>query len=154
MSIPFNSILVQCETHAHRMLWAQNKFRDKLPLNADKLRGLDEAEIAALDQFIGRFAKLQDGMGTKLLPIVLELTKEQGELDAYLDKLNRLEKIGALPSVEEWLELRQMRNAFAHDYPDNSELQAAVLNHAFSAATRLIEILRHVKNYAKRYSNE
>ena len=142
------------------MLWAQNKFRDKLPLNADKLRSLDEAEIAALDQFIGRFAKLQDGMGTKLLPIVLELTKEQGELDADLDKLNRLEKIGALPSVEEWLELRQMRNAFgldnleSWDYPDNSELQAAVLNHAFSAATRLIEILRHVKNYAKRYGDE
>ena len=55
---------------------------------------------------------------------------------------------------------RMLRNAFelnkleSWDYPDNSELQAAVLNHAFYAATRLIEILRHVKNYAKRYSNE
>jgi hypothetical protein len=113
------------------MLWAQNKFRDNLPLSAERLRGLDEAEIAVLDQFIGRFAKLQDGMGAKLLPEVLELTKEQGELDAYLDKLNRLEKIGALPCVDEWLELRQMRNAFAHDYPENSELQAAILNQAF-----------------------
>ena len=151
MSIPFNSILAQCETHARRMLWAQNEFRDKLPLSADRLRGLDEAEVAALDQFIGRFAKLQDGMGAKLLPAVLELTKEPGELDAYLDKLNRLEKIGALPSVEEWLELREMRNAFAHDYPENSELQAAILNQAFSAATRLVNILHHVKKYAQPY---
>lgn len=151
MSIPFNSMLAQCETHAHRMLWAQNEFRDKLPLSVAGLRGLDETEIAALDQFISRFAKLQDGMGTKLLPEVLELTKEQGELDAYLDKLNRLEKIGALPSVEEWLELRQMRNAFAHDYPENSELQAAILNQAFSAANRLVEILHHVKKYAQPY---
>ena len=53
-----------------------------------------------------------------------------------------------------------LRNAFelnkleSWDYPDNSELQAAVLNHAFYAATRLIEILRHVKSYAQRYSNE
>ena len=154
MNIPFNSMLAQCETHAKRMLWAQNKFKDKLPLSAGRLRGLDEAEVAALDQFTSRFAKLQDAMGTKLLPAVLELAKEQGELDAYLDKLNRLEKIGALPSVEEWLELRQMRNAFAHDYPENSELQAAILNQAFAAATRLVEILFHVKNYAKRYSNE
>ena len=72
-------------------------------------------------------------------------------MDAYLDKLNRLEKIGALPSVEEWLELREMRNAFAHDYPENSELQAAILNQAFSAATRLVNILHHVKKYAQPY---
>ena len=151
MNIPFNSILAQCETHAHRMLWAKNEFRDKLPLSADRLRGLNEEEIAVLDQFISRFAKLQDGMGAKLLPAVLELTKEQGELDAYLDKLNRLEKIGALPSVGEWLELREMRNAFAHDYPENSELQAAILNQAFFAATRLVNILHHVKKYAQPY---
>ena len=154
MSNPFNSIVAQCETHAQRMLWAKNKFLDKLPLSAKGLRGLNEAEVAVLDQFISRFAKLQDGMGAKLLPELLELTKEQGELDAYLDKLNRLEKIGALPSVDEWLKLRQMRNAFAHDYPENSELQAAVLNHAFVAADRLAEILHHLKNYAKRYGNE
>jgi len=133
------------------MLWAQNEFRGKLPLSANSLRGLDEAEVAALDQFIGRFAKLQDSIGAKLLPAVLELTKEPGELDAYLDKLNRLEKIGALPSVEEWLELREMRNAFAHDYPEDSELQAAILNRAFLAANRLVEILQHVKNYAQPY---
>jgi hypothetical protein len=151
VSIPFNSILAQCETHAQRMLWAKNEFRDKLPLSADRLRNLDGATVAALDQFISRFAKLQDGMGTKLLPGVLEMTKEPGELDAFLDKLNRLEKIGALPSVEEWLELRQMRNAFAHDYPENSELQAAISNQAFSAATRLVEILQHVKHYAQPY---
>ena len=153
MNIPFNSILAQCETHARRMLWALNEFKDKLPLSADKLRGLDGAELAVLDQFISRFAKLQDGMGAKLLPAVLGLTKEQGELEAYLDKLNRLEKISALPSVEEWLELRQMRNAFAHDYPENSELQAAVLNRAFAAAGRLVEILHHVKRFAARYEH-
>jgi hypothetical protein len=133
------------------MLWAKDALRTAFPLNADRLRGLDEAEVAALDQFIGRFAKLQDAMGAKLLPIVLELTKEQGDLEAYLDKLNRLEKIGALPSVDEWLELREMRNAFAHDYPEDSELQAAILNRAFAATDRLVEILQHVKNYTQPY---
>ena len=29
MSIPFNSMLAQCETHAQRMRWAQNEFRGK-----------------------------------------------------------------------------------------------------------------------------
>jgi hypothetical protein len=112
---------------------------------------LDDATVAIIDQFVSRFAKLQDAMGAKLLPQVLELTKEQGDLDAYLDKLNRLEKIGALPSVDEWLELREMRNAFAQDYPEDSELQAAVLNRAFVASDRLLEILNHVKKFAARY---
>ncbi len=49
----------------------------------------------------------------------------------------------ALHSVDEWLELRQMRNVFAldaseaWDYPENGELQAAVVNQVFSGATRL-----------------
>ena len=85
---------------------------------------------------------------------MLELTKEQGDLEAYLDKLNRLEKIGALPAVDEWLELREMRNAFAHDYPEDSELQTAILNRAYMAADRLVEILQHVKQFAMRYEHE
>ena len=133
------------------MLWAKRALQAVLPLNAERLRKLDDEQVAIIDQFIGRFAKLQDAMGSKLLPLVLELTKEQGDLEAYLDKLNRLEKIGALPSVDEWLELREMRNAFAHDYPEDSELQAAILNRAFSAADRMVEILRHVEQFSTRY---
>lgn len=147
----FFLVAEQCEKHARRMQWAKHALKSVLPLNAEKLRGLDDAQVAIVDQFVGRFAKLQDAMGAKLLPMVLELTKEQGDLEAYLDKLNRLEKIGALPSVDEWLELREMRNAFAHDYPEDSELQAAILNRAFVAADRLIEILHHVKKFAARY---
>lgn len=147
----FPLVLAQCETHARRMQWAQHTLQPVFPLLASQLHALDDATVAIIDQFVGRFAKLQDAMGAKLFPLVLDLTKEQGDLDAYLDKLNRLEKIGALPSVDEWLELREMRNAFAHDYPEDSELQAAVLNRAFDAADRLVDILHHVKKFAARF---
>lgn len=150
----FSLVLEQCEVHARRMLWAKRALQTVFPLNADRLCALDDAKVAIVDQFVSRFAKLQDAMGAKLFPLVLELTKEQGDLDAYLDKLNRLEKIGALSSVDEWLELREMRNAFAHDYPEDSELQAAILNRAFVAADRLVEILHHVKEFAARYERE
>ena len=153
MSAPFNLMLAQCETHERRMLWAMQSLQGKFPLSADVLRALDDATIAVLDQFTTRFAKLQDAIGAKLLPAVLELTKEPGDFDAYLDKLDRLEKIGALPSVDEWLELREMRNAFAHDYPGYSALQAATLNRAFFPASRLAEIFHHVINYAEPYSS-
>jgi hypothetical protein len=154
MSVPLDLILTQCEIHQRRMLWAMQTLAEKFPLSAATLRTLDDATIAVLDQFTTRFAKLQDAIGAKLLPAVLELTKEPGDFDAYLDKLDRLEKIGALPSVDEWLELREMRNAFAHDYPEDSALQAATLNRAFAVANRLVDILHHVANYASRYANK
>jgi len=90
-------------------------------------------------------------MGAKLFPAVLELTKEQGDLSAFVDKLNRLEKIGAISSVNDWLLLREVRNAFAHEYPDDPELQAAMLNKAFMLADDLLLIFNKVKDFSTRY---
>lgn len=56
------------------------------------LAQLNDVELAVLDQFSTRFGKLQDLMGAKLFPGVLELTKDPGELKAFIDKLYRLEK--------------------------------------------------------------
>ena len=91
-------------------------------------------DLAVCDQFITRFSKLQDTMEMKLFPAVLELTRESGELSAFIDKLNRLEKIGAIGSAQQWLTLREMRNQFAHDYPEDPEIQASLLNRAFDLA--------------------
>lgn len=40
-------------------------------------------------------------MGAKLLLSVIELTHEEGELTTFIDRLNRLEKMGAIASVAE-----------------------------------------------------
>jgi len=90
-------------------------------------------------------------MGAKLLPAVLELTYEEGNLDSFIDKLNRLEKIGGLPSVKQWLILREMRNQFAHDYPEDPKIQAVLLNRAIGLAKELLDILQHVLKYASNY---
>lgn len=42
VSMQFDSMLAQCETHAQRMLWAQHELMAKLPLSSDKLRGLNK----------------------------------------------------------------------------------------------------------------
>ena len=83
-------------------------------------------------------------MGEKLFPAVLELTKEQGNLVAFVDKLHRLEKIGAINSADNWLLLREMRNAFSHEYPDELALQAAIINKAYQLAAELILTLEGV----------
>lgn len=144
-------ILKICDRHADRLNWAMTELQPHFPLSATSLGDLTDLEIAVLDQFSTRFGKLQDAMGAKLFPAILELTKEQGELKAFIDKLNRLEKIGAIQSTDNWLLLHEVRNAFSHDYPDDLELQASVLNQAYQLARDLLTVFEGVKTFAATY---
>ena len=58
-----------------------------------------------------------------------------------LDKLNRLEKLGYLDSAETWQQIRATRNKFAHDYPDDGERNAALINMAKEAAEAMYDLL-------------
>ena len=148
----YETVLGVCKRHADRLRWAMNSLRPKFPLSIDGMRSLSDTELAILDQFSTRFAKLQDAMGANLFPAVLELAKEPGELAAFLDKLNRLEKIGAIPSADHWLLLREIRNQFSQDYPDDPAIQSAMLNKAYSLASDLLDVLERIELFAKKYT--
>lgn len=147
----YNETLKICQRHVDRLCWSMQQMRTHVPFTADTLNELNDMDLAILDQFSTRFSKLQDVMGEKLFPAVLELTKEQGNLVAFVDKLHRLEKIGAIKSADDWLLLREMRNAFSHEYPDDLALQAAIINKAYQLATDLISTLEGIKVFAARY---
>ena len=144
-------IIKICDRHADRLNWAMTQLQNHMPFTGQTLKHLNDVELAILDQFSTRFGKLQDLMGTKLFPAVLEITKEPGELKAFIDKLYRLEKIGAIASADDWLLMREARNSFSHDYPDDQELQAASLNKAFELATQLLEVVNGIKGFVRPY---
>ncbi|MDP4528997.1 hypothetical protein Q3O59_08140 [Alkalimonas delamerensis] len=145
------SLLDICHTHAERLRWSMKELEKHKPFTPASLEKLTQLDLAIFDQFIVRFSKLQDAMGAKLLPATLELTYEEGELATFIDKLNRLEKIGALSSAEQWLKFREMRNQFAHDYPDDPEIQASLLSKAFDMAALLLDELQRVQTFAGKY---
>jgi len=140
-----------CERHADRLRWAMLQLQAHFPLTGQSLSQLNDMEIAILDQFSTRFAKLQDLMGASLFPAVLELTKEPSNLRAFIDKLHQLEKIGALSSAEDWLLLREVRNSFSHDYPDDPELQAQMLNHTYPLANNLLKTFAEIQVFIQPY---
>ena len=144
-------ILKICDRHADRLNWAMTQLQNHMPFTGHALNHLNDVELAILDQFSTRFGKLQDLMGAKLFPAVLEITKEPGELKAFIDKLYRLEKIGAIASADDWLLMREARNTFSHDYPDDQELQAALLNKLYELATQLLAVLSGIKTFIKPY---
>jgi len=101
---------------------------------------MDDEAVQDWDQLILRFTKLQDTMGTRLFPATLDALEEAYEDRPMIDKLHRLEKLGYLSNVQQWNELRVIRNRFAHDYPEDDALKAAYLNEA-AAAVAVLEAL-------------
>lgn len=147
----FDGALTICERHAERLRWAMATLEPLFPITPGGLADLSDVQLAVVDQFIMRFSKLQDAMGAKLLPGILELTKEPGSFPTFIDKLNRLEKIGAIPSASEWLQFREMRNQFSHDYPDDPVIQASQLNKALELSHHLLTTLEHAQAFSARY---
>lgn len=95
--------------------------------------------LAYSDQIIYRFSKLQDYMGAKLFKSVL-LYEGENVNKPFLDILNQLEAIDII-NVDEWFEIRDLRNEIAHDYEDNDEIAINILNTIYKLKLDLKEIL-------------
>lgn len=95
--------------------------------------------LAYSDQIIYRFSKLQDCMGAKLFKSVL-LYEGENVNKPFLDILNQLEAIDII-TVDEWFEIRDLRNEIAHDYEDNDEIAINILNTIYKLKIDLKETL-------------
>ena len=136
----------ECERHIYHLCRALQSLEPILPMTAERFEHLTDAQVQSLDQFILRFTKLQDAMGNRLFPAILAYLQEPYEERPMLDKLNRLEKLGYLDSAETWHEIRATRNRFAHDYPDDGERNAALINLATEAAKQMHALLLKIED--------
>jgi len=143
-ALRFRDAWQECCTHLIHARHALKSMEAQLPLDGQKLALLDLESIQDVDQLVLRYSKLQDSMGRKLFPALLKILMEPLEDNPMLDKLNRLEKMGILPSVQRWQQLREIRNKFAHDYPEGDEMKAVILNAACAGIEELAEVLDRV----------
>jgi uncharacterized protein with HEPN domain len=111
------------------------------PISMDDFRIILESteHLAYSDQIIYRFSKLQDCMGAKLFKSVL-LYEGENVNKPFLDILNQLEAIDII-TVDEWFEIRDLRNEIAHDYEDNNEIAINILNTIYKLKIDLKETL-------------
>jgi hypothetical protein len=129
-----------CEAHREALTDALTDLEQRRLIVGD-LERLSKDDRRLLDQFAYRYTPLQDDMGARLIPAILRALGEDVATMSALDRLNRLEQLGWLPSAEEWSELRRIRNEFAHDYPQTPEERFDRLALALASARRLLEIL-------------
>lgn len=107
------------------------------PFTIERARQLayNQEQAEQIEAFTSRFCRLQDTIGDKLLPAWLDILSEK--TNVTIDNLDKAEKIGVLPSVELWLELRQLRNQMIHEYIEDLTL----LTDALQTANKHLEFI-------------
>lgn len=139
--------LKECELHLKRMRYARHKLAPLMPLDEQAYRELSEESIEALDQYIFRYIKMQDAMGERLFRQLLDLLEEPARSQPFLDKLNRLEQLGAISHKEDWLKLRNLRNLLTHEYEDDPASMSQVINQVYSVFPEVEAIYRQAKEF-------
>lgn len=140
----------ECERNVYYLCQALALLNPIMPMTGEIYADLNDDQVRVLDQFILRFTKLQDAMGNHLFPAILTYLQEPYEDRSMLDKLNRLEKLGYLEKAQTWQDIRNTRNKFAHDYPDDEEKNAALINVASEVAGQLCLILMAIQTKLQR----
>ena len=129
-----------CQGHADALSEAMQDMQLRA-LGADDYTHLNKDDRRLMDQFAYRYTRLQDDMGTRLMPSVLKALGEDIAPMSAIDRFTRLEQLGWLQSADDWLMLRQVRNQFAHDYPDSPTERFERLQAAIQAARQLLMIM-------------
>jgi len=101
-----------------------------------------------VEAFIGRFARLQDTLGDKLVPLLLATLGEAA--GATIDNLDAAERLGWIRSADEWMTIRKLRNQMIHEYIEDPVVLASALQsgHVFvetllgAAQAMIVEIER------------
>ena len=92
---------------------------------------VDDEELAEqVEAFTSRYCRLQDTIGDKLLPAWLDVLGEKTHV--AIDNLDKAERLGVLPSVEQWLKLRQLRNQMIHEYIEDLAILSDALQMAYN----------------------
>jgi uncharacterized protein with HEPN domain len=121
----------------------QRLFGD--PFTPERARQLEtDPDLAErVEAFVGRFGRLQDTLGDKLLPALLIALGETPA--AVIDNLDRAERLELIVSADEWMTMRKLRNQMVHEYVEDMAVLASALQtgHDFvpvliNAANKLI----------------
>lgn len=101
-----------------------------------------------LDAFVGRFSRLQDTVGDKLLPALLSALGETP--GPAIDNLDKAEKFGFIESADGWMEMRRLRNQMVHEYIEDLAVLCSALRSGHVFVTVLVTAARRCMAEGKR----
>lgn len=140
INLKFTSHKTECLMHIKHLSHALGACKGLHPLDKKQFDHLSMDQMAIYDQMIFRFTKLQDSIGNKLFNSGLSLLGEPVEQMTMIDKLHKLEKFSIISNASHWFELRELRNEFTHEYPEEDDFKVEALNALHDSSADLIHI--------------
>jgi len=145
-TIKLKKYINECDKHIQRINEAYDDLKNTLPITSQKYKNLTKDKVQALDQYLFRFAKLQDTIGDKIFKLVINMYEQNDETLSFKDILNRLEKYHFIQNAKEWSYLRKVRNEISHQYDDEPEEMAEALNNIISQKEVIETIYKNLKH--------
>ncbi|MGB4117196.1 MAG: hypothetical protein WBK51_11680 [Polaromonas sp.] len=93
-----------------------------------------------LDAFVARFGRLQDTVGDKLLPSLLEALFETP--GPAIDNLDKAERFGFIDSADDWMQMRRLRNQMVHEYIEDMAVLSSALRSGHAFVPKLVKAAR------------
>lgn len=118
------------------------------PIDRAWVEKLDKREDLAekIDAFVGRFGRLQDHIGEKLLPAFARLLG--GQTRSLLDIVAYAERMTWISNGERFVGARKLRNLLVHEYMTELDLFLDALLAAKPATEMLFQIIQSVRQEA------
>ncbi len=128
--------------YTHSTLFAQT-------INLQWVQSLAEREDLSekIDAFVGRFGRLQDHIGEKLIPCFAALLGESPK--SLLDVLAFAEKCNWITNAEAFIGARKIRNLLLHEYMTDPELFLDSLRSADGATHLLMDVVNAIVRHAE-----
>jgi len=111
---------------------------------------LQPQQRAILDAYLKRFASLQDFLGAKIFPLLLEIAGINA--NKMSEVLSLIEKEEIIDSIENWIELREVRNELEHDYPEELKDALDDLKYCIDNFTRLQNYYKNSLDFYGRHT--
>ena len=105
---------------------------------------LSKLQKFALNALIFRFSKLQDLLGSKIFRNYLEYCGYTTQGVSFFDILKEIEK-EEIVDIDTWLELRELRNKIAHDYPEELDEMLEGINLFIEKSSELVAITKKLE---------
>lgn len=67
----------------------KRRCKEEFPVTKESFVALDEGSVTILDQFLYRFTKMQDSLGTRFFPTLYSLLEDDDRPQPFLDVLDR-----------------------------------------------------------------
>jgi hypothetical protein len=138
---------------ADRLVYSIGRARNLglAPLSMEKLALLNDGEMEVMDAYIFRYGSLVSNIQGAIFKSIGEVEQEPVLTMSNRDKTNLMERLGALPSADEFSSLVVVRNKLMHDYPEEMQKHLDRMNFISSEASRLVEVFLGIEIYAKKF---